>query len=117
VGKGLVLGDTPAERDRIADKGDAADPGFGRLRDLRRTEAEGVGLHRHSHEPRFGLLAMAMTELWPNIADLDFARILPHLKLVELAIVEDQACEAFQGQQTQHRNAENQQGILAGGFH
>ena len=45
-GKGLTLGHTPAERDRIADEGDAGHSRFGPLRDLGRPEAEGVGPHR-----------------------------------------------------------------------
>ncbi len=100
-GKGLMLGNTPAQRDRIADKGDAGDARFGLLGDLGRSETAGVGPDRDSHELRLGMRAMAMAELFPRVADLDLPRILPHLELVQLAVVENQAGEAFQREQTQ----------------
>ena len=54
---------------------------------------------------------MAMANVRPGVAHLDFARVLPHFQLVQHAVVENEAREAFQSEQTQQRSGEDQEGI------
>jgi hypothetical protein len=59
----------------------------------------------------FGLGAMAMSEVGTHVAHLDLARILPHFELVEHAVVEEDAGEAFHRDQTEQRRNEDEQQI------
>jgi hypothetical protein len=44
---------------------------------------------------------MAMAELGSRVAYLHLARVLPHLELVEHAVIQNEASEAFHSDQTE----------------
>ena len=111
VREGLLLGDAPAHGDRIADEGDAGDA-VGRLvGDLGSAQALLVGPDMDAHQLGLGVRAVAMAEVGPHVAFLHPARVLPHFELVQHAVVENEAGEAFHSEQTKKRSNQDQQKI------
>ena len=63
--------------------------------------------HINAHEPGLGIPPMAMAQIGLKVAHLHLARVLPHFQLVEHAIVEHQAGERFEADQTDERCGPN----------
>ena len=85
-------------------------PDFGH-RHRPNAEAQLMGVHVRTNKQGLGVGAVAMAEIGPHVAFLHPARVLPHFELVQHAVVENDAGQAFHSEQTQSRSDQDQQKI------
>jgi len=74
-----------------------------------------VGAHILAHQDGVGVGAVLVADIGSVVAHLDLRGVLPHLELVYLARIEEEAGEGLQGQQADEGHTDDQQNVLKHG--